>query len=91
MAAKGQRYDRQARKKGIGTRQVGVSEANGMDRAREKGTHVNWKGGTAVLLCLKRQFAGLRYGLYITVQLLWVVGDSSVDSELPFCTKGDLP
>lgn len=24
------------------------------------------KGGTAVLLCLKRQFAGLRYGLYIT-------------------------
>lgn len=40
------------------------------------------------MLCLKRQFAGLRYGLYITVQLLRVVGDSSVDSELPFCAKG---
>lgn len=40
------------------------------------------------MLCLKRQFASLRYGLYITVQLLRVVGDSSVDSELPFCAKG---
>lgn len=40
------------------------------------------------MLCLKRQFAGLRYGLYITVQLQRVVGDSSVDSELPFCAKG---
>lgn len=47
------------------------------------------KGGTAVLLCLKRQFAGLRYGLYITAQLLRMVGDSSVDSELLlFCAKG---
>lgn len=35
------------------------------------------KGGTAVLLCLKRQFAGLRYGLYIMAQLVRVVGDSS--------------
>lgn len=43
------------------------------------------------MLCLKRQFTGLRYGLYITVQLLRVVGDSSIDSELPFCAKGGLP
>lgn len=45
------------------------------------------KGGTAVLLCLKRQFAGLRYGLYITAQLVRVVGDSSL-AIAPLCSAG---
>lgn len=66
---------------------------NGMEPARtRKRDPRKLKGGTAVVLCLKRQFAGLRYGLYITAQLLRMVGDSSVDSELLlFCAKGDSP
>lgn len=65
---------------GAGPGLVGLLVANGMDPRTRKGDPRKLKGGTAVLLCLKRQFAGLRYGLYITVRLLRVVGDSSVDS-----------
>lgn len=46
------------------------------------------KGGMAVLLCLKRQFAGLRYGLYITAQLVPVVGDSWL-AIAPLCFSLD--
>jgi hypothetical protein len=58
-----------------------------------KGDPRKLKGGTAVLLCLKRQFADLRYGLYITARLprwwwwwwwWWEIARSIVRASLPF-------
>lgn len=74
---------------GVGYRGVGGFRGKRHGPRTRKRDPRKLKGGTAVLLCLKRQFAGLRYGLYITAQLLRVVGDSSVDSELSFA-RGDL-
>jgi len=66
---------------------VGLLVANGMDPRTRKGDPRKLKGGTAVLLCLKRQFAGLRYGLYITARLprwWWEIARSIARASLPF-------